>query len=200
MRYAMAALLAAGLAAAGCPRKPSDEKPSGDKPSSAPASAPDQTPLDVARDYVRLLQAGNGPEAVSRYWDWDRVLTVAFGDRLRDGSQADREEMKRLLAGHMSRSTTRPGVRQEMAKAVFEGFAQVPEPDGTVRVNYTVRLDGKAVTNSMILKNLDGRWRVVDMVLGGMFTSVAHRHRYAQALQKGPLSPLEWFRKDLSPR
>ena len=197
------ALAFAALTLCAAPQAPAQEAPAQEKgaapapaPAERPAAAPQPaaTAADAAKDYTRKMVSSKPSEAVRSYWDMDAMLTGIFGEHLRRHDDKERAEMQRLLLEFIEKVYANPKVAQAMRSAKFENFttAEGKSPD-TATVSFDVRFDDKVIPNSLEMRRVDGKWRVIDAGTNGRMMVPEIREQYLPQAKR--VTPLQYIRE-----
>jgi ABC-type transporter MlaC component len=157
----------------------------------------DQTPVDAAKDYTQKMKSAQPAAAIRAYWDMDAILGGIFGEHLRRHNDEERAEMKRLLLEFLEKVYANPKVAQAMKDATFADFTVTDDPArGTATVDFTVRFKERAVPNSLLMKQTEGKWRIVDAGANGRMMVRSMRSQYEPQAQK--LTPLQYVKEIVS--
>jgi ABC-type transporter MlaC component len=170
------------------PTRAADEKQTGKD------AATDQTPVDAAKDYTQKMKAAQPTAAIRAYWDMDAILAGIFGEHLRRHNDEERAEMKRLLLEFLEKVYANPKVAQAMKDATFADFTVTDDPvRGTATVDFTVRFKERTIPNSLLMKQTEGKWRVVDAGANGRMMVRSIRSQYEPQAQK--VTPLQYVKE-----
>jgi len=169
-------------------------------PPSAPApQPPPATSLDAARDYARLMQSAQPADAVRTYWDIDGMLAAVFGEQLARLSDAERGEMRRLVLGFVEKVYANPAIAAAMKQSKFEDFkSSENKTAGVTAVTYNSRIQDKVIPNTLLMKQVDGSWRVLDAGANGRMMVPALRAEYERQAQR--VTPLQFIKAMVAPQ
>ena len=172
--------------------KPAPQKHSPGKPAPA-AKEQAADAVDAARDYTQKLKSAKPVEAVRAYWDMDGMMSSIFGEHLRRHSEQEREEMQTTLLGFIEKIYTDPNIVKAMRQASLEDFesADGKEP-GTVVVSFNARFPDKVVPNALHMKQVDGKWRIIDAGANGRMMVPTIRAEYLPQAQR--VTPLQYMK------
>jgi hypothetical protein len=137
--------------------KPRIEKAPADK-----AQPTTETAVEAARRYSALMKGAEPIKAVETFWEIPEMLETMFGGRLVNTSQAERDEMKRLLLEFLRGIYANPQIAEAMNRTTFEDFQSKAAQDGKTMVSFTARIDDQRLLNVVVFKQIDGLWKIVD--------------------------------------
>jgi hypothetical protein len=121
-----------------------------------------ETAVEAAKRYTSLMQGDQPIKAIETFWEFGEMFQTMFGERLARSSQAEREEMKKLLLGFFRKIYSNPQIVEVMKKATFSDFASKEPKDGKTVVTFNARIGDDKLPNMLVFKQLVGKWRVVD--------------------------------------
>ncbi len=120
-----------------------------------------ETALEAAKRYTNLMKGDEPIKAVETFWDFPEMLQTMFGERLKASSQAERDEMKKLLLDFFRGIYSNPQIAEAMKKATFEDFLST-EKEGKTFVTFKALIGDQKLPNILVFKQIDEKWRVVD--------------------------------------
>ena len=175
-------LLAALLAAASPPPARSQESPT------AVVEGINAALLDVMKNAGELGFEGRRERlepVLTENFNFPQMARIAVGpQRWAELSEAERERLtevftRRSIADFAARFDGYGGER-------FEVLGEEPGQRGTVRVeNRIVKSSGEPVPINYVLREFDGEWRVIDIVLDAKYSELARtRAEYASVLDR----------------
>jgi hypothetical protein len=185
--FALLVTCAAGAAAG------AQEQPAAPAPEQPAAGA-----VDAAKDYTKLMQSAQPADAIRKYWDMDAMLSGIFGEHLGRQTDAERDEMRRLLVGFVEKVYANPAIAAAMKQAQFEDFKSNENATaGVTAVAFNVRIQDKVLPNTLVMKQVDGRWRIQDAGANGRMMVPAIRAEYQRQAQRA--TPLQYIRAMVAP-
>ena len=167
-----------------------------------PAAPGQQQPaagaVDAAKDYTKLMQSAQPADAIRKYWDMDAMLTGIFGEHLAKQTDAERGEMRRLLVGFVEKVYANPAIAAAMKQAQFEDFKSSENATaGLTAVSFNVRIQDKVLPNTLVMKPVDGGWRIQDAGTNGRMMVPAIRAEYQRQAQR--VTPLQYIQAMVAP-
>src|SRR5688572_4216720 len=124
----------------------------------APAAEPktSETAVEAAKRYTSLMQGEKPINAIEAFWEFPEMFQTMFGERLARSSQAERDEMKKLLLDFFRKIYANPQIVEVMRKAKFSDFAGKEPKDGKTVVTFNARIGDEKLPNILVFKQLEG--------------------------------------------
>lgn len=169
-----------------------DARPAAPSPAPAPQQ-PATTAIDAAKDYTDKLKSSQPTEALRLYWDMDAMLSGIFGEHLRRHTDTERAEVQAILLRFMEKVYADPKVADAMRQATFDQFkSDEGQPRGTTTVTFNLRLQDTMIRNTLLMKQVDGKWRIHDAGANGRMMVPALKAQYEPQAQR--VTPLEYIK------
>jgi ABC-type transporter MlaC component len=167
----------------------------GTEPATTPATSQPSGAIEAARRYAQALKTGPGIQAITTFWDFPGMLQGVFGEDMKKHTDAERQEMQRLLQEFIGRTLANPEIRQLMSTATFDAFETKPDGNGATLVSFTVHLGDQAIPNAVLMKAKASEWRIIDAGVNGNMMVPVLRGEY----QKAQVTPLEYIKAVAAP-
>ena len=166
------------------------------QPASAPTTAPNPnaeptSALEAAQLYGSMFQSGQATQAVQKFWDLDSMIDGMFAEDKAKITDPQRQEIKETFKKFVDALYTDRRLTQVMAQSKFEDFqAAAPEKEVT-QVTFNLAMPtGQKLPNKLFLKQVDGKWRVIDAQAGAAPLVASLNKGYAMA--RTQMTPVEF--------
>src|SRR5206468_1941483 len=135
--------------------------------STKPADAEPTSALEAAQVYGGMFQSGKASEAVKRFWDLDSMIDGMFVQDKDKITAAQRQDIKETFKKFVDALYTDPRLTAAMAQSTFGDFATSQPVNGVTEVTFNLSMaTGQKLPNKLFLKQVDGKWRVIDAQAG----------------------------------
>jgi ABC-type transporter MlaC component len=140
-----------------------------------------------------MIQSRQGAKAVETYWNFDAMLDTIFGAAMKQQTDADRAEMRKLMLGMIAQAYSNPDLNDLLAKATIDGYVSRALPDNLVQIDFNVAIaPDKIIPNALYFREDSGQWHVIDAATNGKRMSEGIRNDYLK-MQK-TTTPLAYVR------